>query len=431
MRHLLRALVFAAIAAIVAGRMSPVSDAAPLADTVTLRVDGRANATPWVAASGAFVAVAWGASADGKTDVFLAVSRDGGRLFGAPIRVNADAGQARLGGELPPRVALAARAGREPDIVVLWTARGATTSITMARSADAGRTFSTPIALQAADAAGDRGWPALALDATGAAHAVWLDHRGLAAGKATTAHEHRDAGEHDGVAMAQKSGLYYAALGARVSQERELTAGVCYCCKTALTVGLDGTLYAAWRHVYPSNLRDIAFTLSRDGGRTFTAPTRVSEDRWQLNGCPDDGPAMAVDRSGTVHVIWPTVLPGPEPQGALFYASTRDGRTFTPRMRVPTLGSPKPSHPQIALDASGDIVVAWDEVINGIRTAVARRARRAEGNRVAFSDAIRLALEGPATYPVLASAADGFVVAWTSGAPAASVIQVRRLPSDH
>ena len=46
-----------------------------------------------------------------------------------------------------------------------------------------------------------------------------------------------------------------------------LTGGVCYCCKTALAVGADGAIYAAWRHVYPGNMRDIAFTLSRDGGQ--------------------------------------------------------------------------------------------------------------------------------------------------------------------
>ena len=49
-------------------------------------VPGRADATPSVAADGTFVAVAWGASADGKADVFVATSRDGGRTFGAPCR---------------------------------------------------------------------------------------------------------------------------------------------------------------------------------------------------------------------------------------------------------------------------------------------------------------------------------------------------------
>ena len=45
----------------------------------TLAVPNRANSTPWVAASGSFVAVTWGATANGKGDIFVATSRDGGR----------------------------------------------------------------------------------------------------------------------------------------------------------------------------------------------------------------------------------------------------------------------------------------------------------------------------------------------------------------
>ena len=82
--------------------------AAPAADVAVLAVEGRANSTPSIAAAGSFVAVAWGATdSAGKTDVFLAVSRDGGVTFGNHVRVNSAPGTARLGGELPPRVALA------------------------------------------------------------------------------------------------------------------------------------------------------------------------------------------------------------------------------------------------------------------------------------------------------------------------------------
>src|SRR5687768_3459587 len=69
-------------------------------------VPGRSNATPSIAASGSFVAVAWGASAEGKADVFVAVSRDAGTTFAAPVRVNRIPGEARLSGEMPPRVGL-------------------------------------------------------------------------------------------------------------------------------------------------------------------------------------------------------------------------------------------------------------------------------------------------------------------------------------
>ena len=399
---------------------------------VPLAVPGRSSAAPWVAATGSFVAAAWGASLDGKTDIFVAVSRDGGATFAPPVQVNRVRGEARVGGELPPRVALVASTrSSAPEIVVLWTARTDTTEIKTARSRDGGRTFQVPMTLQTAGAAGDRGWPALALDRDGTAHALWLDHRGLARHRSAATAEagHRTGAAHDGVAMAQHSGLYYASVNRSPSQERELTTGVCYCCKTALLTDRAGTLYAAWRHVFAGNLRDIAFASSQDAGRSFTAPARVSEDGWAINGCPDDGPAMAVDENGTVHLVWPSVVAGATPEGALFYASAAAGRTFTRRTRIPTLGSPKPSHPQIVVDGTGRIAVAWDERVDGRRVAALRELRAVSGE-VRFGEVVRLTADGPAMYPVLAATGDGLVAVWTTGGTPSSVAsRAIRLPA--
>jgi hypothetical protein len=313
---------------------------------------------------------------------------------------------------------------------VLWTTRGDATALKTARSRDGGRTFDPPITLQSQGAPGNRGWPSLALDNHGTAHVLWLDHRALAtSGSGGMSHaDHKTSAPRDAVQLAGQSALYYAAAGDHASpHEREVTKGVCYCCKTALAAGADGALFAAWRHVYPGNLRDIAFSVSRDAGRSFASPERVSEDKWALDGCPDDGPSLAVDARGVVHLVWPTVIGGTVPEGALFYASSRDGRAFTTRMRIPTLGSPRPSHPQVALDASGRIIVAWDELVDGERVAALRQLKPQPDGTMAFGPIVRLAESGRATYPVMASASTGLVATWTSGAPEAAVISVRQI----
>jgi hypothetical protein len=393
---------------------------------VYLTVGGRASANAWVAADGARVAVVWGARAPaGDTDVYVATSADGGRTFGTPSRVNDRAGSARINGEMSPRVAFAARPGQAPALDVVWIDRGSETSVRIARSTDGGRTFGASRALQKGGSPGDRGWAALATDGAGGVHAVWLDHRGMAAEPSAGAHHHgHDAGgaaaaARDGVAAAQRSGLYYS----DGTAERELTAGVCYCCKTALTAGAKGTLYAAWRHVYAGNMRDIAFTLSRDGGRTFMPPARVSEDRWQLDGCPDDGPAMAVDRRGTAHIVWPTVVTEPVAHKALFYSTTRDGRSFNARTRVSPMRR-NIAHPQIALGPSGEVAVFWDEIVGGNRRVFLSRM----AGLGLFGAAEALSDGTSASYPVSAVADGAFVVAWTEGGGADSRIVVRRLP---
>ena len=401
--------------------------AAP-ADVVSLGVPGRANDNPSVAASGSFVAVAWGGASGGRTDVFVAVSRDAGRTFAAPAQVNQAGGEARLGGEMPPRVALVPRAGQDPQITVLWTARAGTTQIKTAVSRDGGRSYEASVALQSAGAAGDRGWPALALDKSGNAHAIWLDHRGLAADRAKSgrAAGHQPGAAHDGFAMAQKSGLFYASTAPGRAGDRQLTAGVCYCCKTALAAGADGALYAAWRHVYPGSVRDMAFTMSRDGGATFSPLVRVHQDGWNIDGCPDDGPAMAVTGT-TVHLVWPTVVSTPRPEGALFYASTRDGKVFGRATRIPTLGSPKPSHPQIVAGARGRMVVAWDEYREGRNVAVARELTLDGSGHATFGPPTILSPDAPSVYPVMADTSRGIVAVWATGGDG-SAIKVRALP---
>ncbi|MGH9311433.1 MAG: hypothetical protein ACRD1U_18790 [Vicinamibacterales bacterium] len=405
-----------------AGRQQPAHSPAP----VHLGVQGRNNATPSIDALGEFVAVAWGAGTkEGGTDVFVAVSRDGGARFADPVQANATPGEARLGGEMPPRVRLRrARGAADPDITVLWTARGEVTTIKLARSRDGGRTFGGAQILSAGKA-GDRGWPALALDAAGTAHAIWLDHRGLADSR-TGAHAHRTSAPSDGVAMAQRSGLFFASAGPSGARgERELVKGVCYCCKTALAAGRGRAIYAAWRQVYPGNIRDIAFSASRDGGRTFSAPIRISEDGWEINGCPDDGPAMAVEDDGTVHVVWPTVMVSNGAlEGALFHASTRNGRTFTRRTRVPTAGSPKPSHPQLAIADGGGLIVAWDEVVAGRRTVFARTLTPKRAGEMESGPLEILSGDRPGTYPALAAAAGSVLAAWTAGGSGESTIAV-------
>lgn len=428
-----RIIVWAGAVLVAAGVSSLFLVSRPPAPTtlVSLGVEGRTNSTPWVTAAGSFVAVAWGASVPGATDVFVATSRDNGQTFGPPVRVNAVAGEAKLGGEFPPRVALVTRAGTaDPEIAVLWTARGDTTSIKTTRSRDGGATFEVPTMLQTAGAPGQRGWPALALDQQGTAHAIWLDHRGMAAAKTAgsthAAHKKTDAA-YDGVAMAQKSGLYYASTGVSPQGERELAKGVCYCCKTAIAIAPDGAIHAAWRHVYPGNLRDMASIVSRDGGRTFSAPVRVSEDHWAISGCPDDGPAMVVGQSGTVHIVWPTTLDGAEPEGALFYSSSTDGVAYAERTRVPTLGQSKPTHPQIVMDANGRMMVAWDEFTDGMRVALAREVKVVKGQPVEFGPVVRITPAGSSTYPVLAATAAGILAVWSTGGDTPT-IAARTLP---
>jgi hypothetical protein len=319
---------------------------------------------------------------------------------------------------------------------VMWTTkRPDGTALLTARSKDGGATFTPSAAVSGTPAPGNRGWHAIATDTKGEVRAIWLDHRELEAHDKHAASTHRDHtarsaggsmhGEADGSTRAQRSKLYFSSLE-RDAKPQVVTGGVCYCCKTALAVDAGGRLFAAWRHVYAGNMRDIAFTVSADGGRTFAAPVRVSEDEWQLEGCPDDGPALSVDERGMAHVVWPTRIreKGAQTIG-LFHAMTSDGRRFTSRQRLETAGVPH--HPQLVASGDGTVAVVWDESLEGRRQVVLASGKIGAEARPHLKRAV-LSADTSGSYPVLAHSGPTLVVAWTSHVLGQSVIRVARIP---
>ena len=392
-----------------------------LAAIVSLAVPGRTSANASISADGDRVAVVWAAStAAGATDVYAAVSGDGGRTFGAPARVNDVEGEARVSGEQPPRVAI-----RGSNVFVSWVSKRDGTTIRVARSADGGRSFSASRAVSKAGAPGNRGWHSMTIDPHGDIVIAWLDHRDLAS---QPAHQ-MDAsthGTHDGAAMAEHSALYVARVSADgVQPEQRVTTGVCYCCKTAVAAAQDGAVVTAWRHVYPGNLRDIAFARAGDG-RTFSPPVRVSPDKWEIEGCPEDGPSVAIDRQGATHIVWPTAIKNAAGESAiaLFYATSRDGKTFTAREPLPIEGVAH--HPQIAVEGDGSVAVAWEEVRDGARhVALARGVKDAAG--VMRFTRQPLGNAEPSVYPMGAATHGGLVVVWTGMAADGSAIRIERI----
>ena len=406
-------------------------------DAIDVAVKERSNSFASLAASGRFAVVAWGAStADGAADVYVAASHDAGRAFGVPARVNRVAGEARLSGEQPPRVTLVPRSAADPAIVVVWTATSAAgTGLVSARSDDGGKSFAAAIPVPGSDGSGNRGWESISTIPDGSVAALWLDHREASSGgsgtstHAHTEHQHPASGSEktDGVARAQLSKLMFAKVGAAESA-RSLTGGVCYCCKTAMVTDAAGGIYAAWRHVYEGNVRDVAFTRSVDQGRTFAPPVRVSNDNWVLDGCPENGPAMTLDQANRIHIVWPTLIPGAtpasEPTLALFHAMSSDGRRFSTRQRITTEGVPR--HPQIVSGRRGELIIAWDEQARGTRRVAVARGTIDSGGRARF---VRQSIDDSmrAEYPVLAAVSDGMLVAWTSGPAGRTTLRVRRL----
>ena len=378
-----------------------------------------------LAADGHRVAAAWAETREGHTDVYAALSDNDGESFGSAVRVNDIEGDARVSGEQPPRIAL----GR--DVVVVWASRANESSrIRMARSTDAGKTFLPAVTLHQEGLTGARGWQSVAIGPDAVIHALWLD--GRHAGTAM-AHHHDSTGAKamPEAAASPRQDIMHASWSANGStSETEVAPFVCFCCKTSIAFGPDKSVYAAWRHIYPTSMRDIAVARSTDGGRTFDTPTRVSLDNWQLSGCPDDGPAMVVDAANVIHVVWPTLVPGTTPSKGIFYAySTDSGKSFSARQRLDDPQATSAAHPAIALDGR-DVVVVWDELSPAKERRV-RLRRLSQSDSAAWapesSTGLLVNAEGPASYPSVAVAGGKIVVAWAGEGASHSDVRVRRV----
>jgi len=425
-----RALVcrFVISAAFVAGSLSGCSRASGSGDAThqsaatRIGVAGAENRGVSIAASGRRVVVVWAATTEGQTNIYSAVSDDGNR-FADPVRVNDIEGDARVNGEQPPRVAL----GR--DIFVVWESKaGDRSRVRLARSTDSGRTFLPAITVHSEDLPGARGWASLAVDREGRAHVAWLDGRNAHSAAAQPHATGSGHAQHESM----RQDVYEALV--RVDgtvAETPVSSNVCFCCKTGIATGPDGATYVAWRHIFPGSLRDMAVSRSDNGGATFDHPVRVSEDRWAIDGCPEDGPSIGVDAQAGLHIAWPTLIQGQTTRKAVFYSSSNDGgRTFSLRRRLDGDDTNHvAAHPQITVSGTRAAAV-WDETTAG-RHRVLMRTWDLKKSSLESNIPLVVSDGDTATYPVVAMAADAtVVVAWTAGAPSGSDIRLHRIPTE-
>ena len=278
----------------------------------------------------------WRAAASGDY-VVVSYSDDEGRTFSTPVRVNAQPERIAADGDNRPKIAVA----QDGTIHVSFTAHLAQPyagNIRLSRSTDGGRTFSPPVTVNDNLDPISHRFESIVLAPDGRLHIVWVDKRDqAAAGK-----------DYAGAA------LYYAELddGAHVGANRKVIDHSCECCRIALALDRDDTPVIAWRQIFGRDTRDHA--LQRLDGRSPVI--RVAEDNWNIDACPHQGPTLAISESGTYHVAWFT---NSATRQGLYYARATDRNTFSEPLAFGNTEA-QPAHP--ALLAVGDhIYLAWKE----------------------------------------------------------------------
>lgn len=126
----------------------------------------------------------------------------------------------------------------------------------------------------------------------------------------------------------------------------------------SLAMNFEGTLYIVWEDDRNPD-SDIYFARSFDGGDTWPQP----HFRVNTSGARQSEPAIAVDSSGVIYVVWEDDREG---HYDIYFAKSEDrGETWTDAIDINSdWKSSTQLDPTIAVDTAGTIYVAWEDQIN-------------------------------------------------------------------
>ncbi|MBL8984226.1 MAG: exo-alpha-sialidase [Gemmatimonadetes bacterium] len=302
-------------------------------------------------------------------------------------------GPAQFDGETPPKLQTA------PDgaLVMSYAVQVADSTakyqgvsgLRFVRSSDAGATWSAPVTVaDDGDLQRYRNDHTMTVGRDGAVYVAWLDERAI-----DTVRVYLARSDDQGATWSRN-----------VALDMEEACG---CCRTPVTTGADGTVYAIWRKVL-GPMRDHVVSRSRDRGATWSAPTVVHADSFAIAHCPDAGPSIAVDANNRLHVSWWT---GREGAAGVKYARSDDGGvTFSAPIPLGVAPFAKASHSQLALFGASGVAVVWDDgTLKPARIAlrVSRDGGTTFGPPSYLSDSA-----ATASFPVLAVRGDRVEVLW-------------------
>jgi len=267
----------------------------------------------------------------------------------------------------------------------------------VALSRDAGKTWSKPVLLHKDRKERQHGFVAFVPTPEGRLGAIWLDGRKL---------------DNDGFG---DMGLIYSSIGkdGSLGTEATLDGRVCECCQTA-AAAVPGGMVVVYRDRTGKEIRDISIARYTNG--KWSAPEPLSNDNWEIDGCPVNGPAIA-SNGKNVAVAWFTA---PDEKARVnVMLSTDGGKTFGKPVRVDD-GNTSGRLDVISLSTGGAIVSWVERGSAGSGSQVRLKQVEANGTAGASVTVSGAGLQ-PGSVPRIEQAGNEIVVAWTTSGDMPSV----------
>ncbi len=277
--------------------------------------------------------------------VYVNYSDDKGKTFSQPVYVNEIPENIAAKGENRPKIAVS----NKGIIYISYTKKSTapfTGHVRFSRSTNGGKSFSNPVTINNDRQMISHRFDALGVNKKGHVYISWLDKRDRAAARQRSM-------KYPGAA------IYYTVStdeGRTFQPDKKIIDNSCQCCRIAMDFDQNDLPVLMWRQIYGNNTHDhalVKFSSVDVAGK----PVRLSHDNWQVDVCPQHGPALSADGTGAYHLAWFT---NSKKQRGLFYArSDNNGRRITKPMPFGNHNR-HASHPDI-LTADRRVFLAWKE----------------------------------------------------------------------
>ena len=264
-------------------------------------------------------------------------------------------------------------------------------NINIVFSHDKGATWSKPVVPHRDRKKQQHGFLSLLPSTDGKLGAVWLDGR-----------QYKDGDDEGDMALIYTTIAPDGTLG----QETILDPRACECCHTSAAATPDG-IAVVYRDRSDKEIRDISIVRYANGSWSPAEP--LSQDGWEINGCPVNGPAIS-SNGQNVAAAWFTA---PEDKARVSVVMSADGgKTFGKPIQIDE-GKPT-GHVDILSLPSGAAVVSWLE-------------RKDQGQQIRIRQVnVDGSLGSPITvsgdtgvrsagFPRMGSVGNQVLVAWTDG----------------
>ncbi len=269
-------------------------------------------------------------------DAFYVQSHDGGKSFSTPVKINQRAGTVTVGGERGAKIVL----GKDGIIHIVWLGHYKLGGgVWYTRSTDGGKSFEAERNLQDSPYGCDS--PTIVADETGNLLVFWLDARlPKDAENPVTDAIILARSTNNGETFARNEIVKY-----------DFAGRACACCRLAARLQGDD-VYIAFRSGW-HNIRDFYLLKGRKLENNFNA-AQVSDDKWNLEGCPMSGADFQVTAQQQVVLSWMS-------QGKVYWSFASSMSTgFAPRIMAPS-GEGVANHPMILTNRKNEVVLLWKQ----------------------------------------------------------------------